>query len=477
MRIIFYTFSKKPNSTARPSGAGTEFDCQIKAPSSIISPIIQLSKASNPTNFNYAYIPDWNRYYFISDITYGIGLWILSLRVDVLASFKDDILATSQYILRNANSYNTNIMDTLYPTKASATGNTAIAYAPNSVTNVDSAGVIENYFNVDFTDGYFVIGVLGDNNSGITYYQLTYNGFKQLMGSLLNYIPSDFQDVSDGIAKAMLDPLQYITTCYWTPTPFQVTYLPTPMTINIASYSIQISGSQNATIIFDRKAHLRTTITIPKHPQSNEYGYLQLEPYSRYNLLFEPFGNIPLDTLKLYGGTTLRLDWIVDISTMDSELFVYNNETNALIYNGVANIGVSVRLSQLVNDIIGGATSLGGGLIGAVAGVALGDYVGAITSGLSGISSAVNSMLPQLSTRGSEGSFLAYSLGAPQLHAFYNLQVDTDPERYGRPLCEIETLNTLSGYTLCSNASLSLSCSDNELTEIESLLNGGFYIE
>ena len=477
MRITFYTFSKKSNSTARPNVAGTDFECQIKSPSSIVNPIIQLCKASEPITFNYAYIPDWKRYYFITDITYSLGLWTLSLRVDVLGTYRNQILSSSQYVLRNANDFNSNIIDTLYPTKASSSGNSAIAYAPNSVTNVDTGGTINDYFNVDFTDGYFVIGVLGNNNSGVTYYQLTYNGFKQLMGSLLNFIPNDFQDVSDGIAKAMLDPLQYITTCYWTPTPFQVTYLPTPMTINIGSYSIQISGSQNATIIFDRKAHLRTTIAIPKHPQSEDYAYLQLEPYSRYNLLFEPFGNIPLDTLKLYGGINIRLDWYVDISTMDSELFVYNNETNALIFNTVSNIGVTVRLSQLVNDIIGGATSLGGGLIGAVAGAVLGDYIGSITSGLSGISSAVNSMLPQLSTRGSEGSFLAYSLGAPQLHAFYNLQVDTNPERYGRPLCEIRALRNLTGYTLCSNASLSLSCTDNELTEIENYLNGGFYIE
>ena len=470
MKITLYTFSKKPNSTARPSGSGTEFDCQIKAPSSIISPIIQLSKASNPTNFNYAYIPDWNRYYFISDITYGIGLWILSLRVDVLASFKDDILATSQYILRNANNYNDDILDTLYPTKAGANYNIATA---GGVTDPDNQISFPNYFNATYTDGFFIIGVISNNNSGVTYYQLSYDGFTSLLSSLMTYIPTDFEDVSDGIAKAMLDPLQYITSCMWYPVSMTRGITPVSTSINIGGYNISVSSIGG--IIQNRSCHFRSSVSVPKHPQAEAYAYTQLEPYSRYNLFFEPFGNIPLDTTKLYDSTSLTLDWYVDVPTGEAELFIRNG--NILVANTSALIGVQVRLSQLVNDIVGGFTGVAGGIAGVVAGVALGDYVGAITSGLSGISSAVNSMLPQLSTRGSEGSFLAYSLGAPQLHAFYNLQVDTDPTRYGRPLCEIETLSSLSGYTLCSNASLSLSCSDNELTEIESLLNGGFYIE
>lgn len=471
MRIIFYTFSKKPNSTARPSGSGTEFECQIKSPSSIISPVIQLSKASSPTNFNYAYIPDWSRYYFISDITCGIGLWILSLRVDVLASFKNDILATSQYILRNANNYNDDILDTLYPTKAGANYNIATA---GGVTDPDNQISFLNYFNASYTDGYFLIGVISDNSSGVTYYELTYAGFTSVLSNLMTFIPTDFEDVSDGIAKAMLDPLQYITSCMWYPVSMLRGIAQVIDHIMIAGYRIPISAL-GCGIVTNRSCHFRSSVSVPKHPQAEEYSYTQLEPYSRYNLFFEPFGNIPLDTTKLYDSTALTLDWYVDVPTGEAELFVRNG--NILVANTSALIGVQVRLSQLVNDIVGGFTGVAGGIAGVVAGVALGDYVGAITSGLSGISSAVNSMLPQLSTRGSEGSFLAYSLGAPQLHAFYNLQVDTDSVRYGRPLCEIETLSSLSGYTLCSNASLSISCTDNELTEIESLLNGGFYIE
>lgn len=470
MRITFYTFSKKSNSTARPNVTGTDFDCQIKSPSSIVNPIIQLSKASEPITFNYAYIPDWKRYYFITDITYGIGLWVLSLRVDVLGTYRNQILSSSQYVLRNANDFNDNIVDNLYPVKA---GSNYVVNNAGTVIDPDNDISFPNYFNATYTSGYFIIGVISNNNSGVTYYQLTYDGFTSLLNTLMTYIPTDFDDVSDGIAKAMLDPLQYITSCFWYPVSMTRGFTPVTTSINIGGYNISVASIGG--VIQNRSCHFRSSVAIPKHPQYDNYGYTQLEPYSRYNLFFEPFGNIPLDTMKMYEGTSLTLDWYVDVPTGEAQLFIRNG--NILVANVSSLIAVQVRLSQLVNDIIGGATSLGGGLIGAVAGVALGDYVGAITSGISGISSAVNSMLPQLSTRGSEGSFLAYSLGTPQLHALFNLQVDTNPERYGRPLCEVRALRTLSGYTLCSNASMSLSCTDDEITEIESYLNGGFYIE
>lgn len=481
MEIYLYSFTKKSNSTKRPtSNSGTLFNCQVKYPSSIINPTIQLTKGSEPVGFNYAFIPDWNRYYFIEDITYNIGLWLLDLRVDVLASFREDIFNSDQYVLRSYSNYNDDILDTLYTTKANADGNTAISYAPNSVIDVDGGSTISNYFNVSYQSGYFVIGVISGNNSGITYYQLTYTGFRQVLQSLMSYIPGDMDDVSDGIAKSLFDPLQYITSCYWIPIPFNVTYLPTPISINFGGYSVSIDGSQNATPIFTRKAHLRTNINIPKHPQSSEFAYTQLEPYSRYNLLFEPFGYIPLDTSKMFGSDTLKLDWYIDIATMNSELFVYNNDTNALISIAYGNVGVEVSLSQLKVDVLAGASNVTGGLVGTISNILAGSVGGAINSAVSGIAGATSSMLPQLSTTGGVGSFLTYSIGAPQLHAFYMLQVDDDPELFGKPLCEVEALGSLNGYCLCSNANLTfntLPALENEVTEVISLLNSGIFIE
>ena len=70
----------------------------LKDETSIINPVV-LMELSNPSNYNYAYIPEFNRYYFINDIvSVKNGLWRISLTVDVLESFKDSIMNVSAII-------------------------------------------------------------------------------------------------------------------------------------------------------------------------------------------------------------------------------------------------------------------------------------------------------------------------------------------------------------------------------------------
>lgn len=63
----------------------------LKEETSVTSPII-LIQIDNPTEYNYAYIPEFKRYYFISDmVSVRTGLWRISMQVDVLMSFKEYI--------------------------------------------------------------------------------------------------------------------------------------------------------------------------------------------------------------------------------------------------------------------------------------------------------------------------------------------------------------------------------------------------
>ena len=61
---------------------------------------------------NYAYIPEFNRYYFINDIiSIRQNLWQISLSVDVLMSYKNQILETKAFVARNQNEFNKDIID------------------------------------------------------------------------------------------------------------------------------------------------------------------------------------------------------------------------------------------------------------------------------------------------------------------------------------------------------------------------------
>ena len=60
---------------------------------SLLGPVINI-ESSNVLRFNYAYIPDFQRYYFVKEITnLRKNIWTLELEVDTLMSFKGDILA------------------------------------------------------------------------------------------------------------------------------------------------------------------------------------------------------------------------------------------------------------------------------------------------------------------------------------------------------------------------------------------------
>lgn len=63
----------------------------LRNESSVTDPVILL-QVDNPTTYNYVYIPQFNRYYFITDmVSVRTGLWQLKLHVDVLMSFNTQI--------------------------------------------------------------------------------------------------------------------------------------------------------------------------------------------------------------------------------------------------------------------------------------------------------------------------------------------------------------------------------------------------
>ena len=104
-----------------PSGSGKSYSCAVKTGSSIISPVIEISDNSLPS-YNYAYISNFKRYYFITNIVYDRGIWVLSLTVDVMATYRPGIGNTSSFVLRSSRRSQPALIDTLYP----VTGNSIV---------------------------------------------------------------------------------------------------------------------------------------------------------------------------------------------------------------------------------------------------------------------------------------------------------------------------------------------------------------
>lgn len=109
MDIRLYYTNSPNNKIGKNLYSETSYTGSLRDISKILKPEI-LIETSSLNGFNYAYIPQFNRYYFIRDIeSYRTGLWLVKLEVDVLESFKTAILdlnciieATEEY---GANDY------------------------------------------------------------------------------------------------------------------------------------------------------------------------------------------------------------------------------------------------------------------------------------------------------------------------------------------------------------------------------------
>ena len=117
---IYYT-SSLPNMVNKSLSLKLDIDSLIlKNETSLLNPTFTLtgvSDVSDVSTWNYLYIVQFNRYYFIEDIIFDTGKLIhLKCRVDVLMSFKSKILSSSQIISRQENLQNKYIVDSKLPT-------------------------------------------------------------------------------------------------------------------------------------------------------------------------------------------------------------------------------------------------------------------------------------------------------------------------------------------------------------------------
>lgn len=71
---------------------GEVFEGELRESVSVMNPTIRFEKEA-VLRYNYAYIPSFQRYYTINNRTcFRDGLWDISMSVDVLMSFRNDII-------------------------------------------------------------------------------------------------------------------------------------------------------------------------------------------------------------------------------------------------------------------------------------------------------------------------------------------------------------------------------------------------
>ena len=99
----------------------TYANAKIVGDMSIQNPTIslQLDSFTDVINFNYLYIPELRRYYYVENSTIlSDGYVQIQCKVDVLKSFKTDILASTQYVERQEHRCSYQVPDNGYTIKS-----------------------------------------------------------------------------------------------------------------------------------------------------------------------------------------------------------------------------------------------------------------------------------------------------------------------------------------------------------------------
>lgn len=505
---LYKNLKKRDNSTRQPpaSVSYTDLSCTLKNGCSVSDPVLDvLDIATNPADlgYNYAYIPAFKRFYFVTNWSWNMGVWTVSLSVDTLASFKTQIGSLQKYIKRSASDFNGYISDAVYPTVADAD----ISYI-----------IGDNPFRVA-PFGSFIVGIVGKsqanvpNVGGVNYYLFSYDQMATFItylmsGAFASLLSDNTAGLTSSVVKAIASPTDYITVATWFPFEIQGATGAAKVqpligwwdSISPISGGLTPLGGGFMDSLKFSPSGFTSTFNLTDHPQISRGQYLNCAPYSDYYLHLEPWGDIPLNGSELLNSRAIRYDILCEGLSGTAALEIYTG--SKLLSRSFAQVGVPLSIAQLINDF--SSMSAGSIVAGAAAGIAsrktdikqffentlqrlTGHKVSEKSSMGEDILSGIEASNVDVQTAGVSGSIISYTgsyIAASQMYTQgayvkivrHNL-VAEDRAEIGRPLYALRTINTLSGYVSCIDGEHDIEAMESEKSQISSFLAGGFFYE
>lgn len=438
--VTFYTHDKRNNSTLRPTGEGETITGNLNDVCDIVNPSILFHQGPHITLHNYAYIPKFKRYYFITNWSWQLGLWRADLEVDVLASWKDEIGEQTHYITRSSAASNGNVVDNLFPILP-------------SVGILRSAG--DRLFSV--RGKYYIIQYTGEN--GVNCDWISGADFTALCAAL--WLEWDSIEGMTDLYYAALDPMQYLLGVQQTPAPYDFFEHTGAGEIALGGVKTGITGIHltGATIT-------SRTCSVPKHPGATARPWLKSSPYSEYSIYIPGCGWIPLSANDLYNAdsVTVNVQGEPFSGTLRADVVVQG----ATIASATGRCSNPWSLSSSSPNIGGVASGLTSTAVNAVKG----NFVGM----LGGIGSTVGACMPTVTTNGGTGGSIGLEEQIQLVMKYQNAATDNN-EEHGRPLMAKRQIKTLGGYIQCDSADFEGPALRMERIKIDAFLNGGFYYE
>lgn len=474
MTVKFWNFSKRINSTARPSDpAVAEKTCRLKDGTSVHDPVLQL--ASNDFGYEYAYISDFGKYYFVKDVvSVANGLVEYQLTEDPLATYKTEIGNTTAHIVYSSTGYDTKIIDSRIVVK-------------NRRQIDKSGGSTSTYQVFPNTGGWYILSVFNDQYSsgeasaGIACsYALDDEGMSYIrrwLGSA-----SVIQAI-DAFLNG--DPLKSIFNCIWVP------YDLSTAGSDIAY--VKIAGQTNPDNLTGHCKWLyefsstTSTISVPCH--LNYTDFRMTEPYTTGNIYLPGIGLVNLNMGDWIDSNNINVEYTIEHITGNVRYFL-KTDNGEIIQTVDCNVAAQCPFGQTTLNgaaLAGGMMSVGTSAAMLAAGVVGGEFGAAAATGaaLSLITGASNTALAanrrETSIMGNMGGRLVQTQPYIQHTEFSVLTESPSSTAYiaerGRPFFGSSQISSLSGYVQCEGASINCAASAVEKEEINSHLNNGFYYE
>lgn len=505
--VRLYNFSKKRNSTATPARGATysQYNCTNKGVLDILNPVIVLkftndaeADTSNFIHKNYAYIPSFGRYYYVTGWSNTGPLWEAQLEVDPLASFKAEIGNATLYVYRSSATFDTSLADSLYP---------ATTQLERYDTTLDKIWTIggANAAGAEAGSGTYVLGILSNGWSGlpgVQYYGFSAANLSTFMDYIFsdayfNHILSDFGATEYPEAKVAINPLQYVTSARFFPLGYSTTGAGRYVLHGGGSTFVAI-GSQAITdssvwaaAFFDipgTQQHFRITrqtwSLVPVsgwvHSQSITRGdWLNKAPYSRVELFFPPYGIIELNPADIIGASSVAIHLDIDVWTGTATLTVEVTRGNItrVVSRLSTQVGLDIPLSNIYYNGIkeqgmwNAAWKFTTSAIG-------GNAAGIRESFVDAYKTVVDSDVPHLCTFGSQNGSVAPMGGTPKIMFTHRLMASDDNPGRGRPYCALRQLSAIPGYIRADADELSIAgAMGPEVTAIREAVASGFYYE
>jgi hypothetical protein len=523
--VNLYRFEKKVNSTKQPVDPSwhATFQATPRRGVSVLAPVLAITSTDEYPliGYNYAYIPRYKRYYWITDIkVMPNNLWWVYLSCDVLATYKTDIQNSTEYVARSANRFSGDIEDGMYPSK---TGSLL------AMTSKSSPWVSDLY------SGTFIVGcingITGATATAVTYYAMSAAEYGTLINKLQNQssmadilgitvdsngivqgLTGCLQNISYDVYVAQLNPIQYIVSSVYIPVAKESLTLGAATSVDLGRWRIP---DLTCTTIGYRSTLDCGSITIPHHPQAASRGnYLNMPPHSTYSMYFPGFGVIELNGARVGRKYSIKAKVVFDPYNGSGYLYLNTNDNDEVegalgILTG--NIGIPVPVTQML------ATDLRGNLIANVAQIAnnlVSNKGGVMTQAKTNISTFAPAMFSQMAQDATGAApaenpaTVAQATGDNPSAVFDGVQpiptlamsgsvggssglygdwwvkleyftlVDEDRESLGRPLMQMKRLADCSGYTQCINPHvICIGATAQESEMVNNYLSSGIFLE